>query len=138
MCTQKSGSVKETNSLRTVGSPWMLDARTQEATKGGNDGGPRTTSAAVRSFVLISRLLIKPQPPKNKARKGEGEKMEGRVGIFPYAFPYGRGTATENWWTGGETMERLTMRADQRNEGRWRGRELKRMKRQVKRERERY
>lgn len=60
----------------------MLDARTQEATKGGNDGGPRTTSAAVRSFVLISRLLIKPQPPKNKARKGEGEKMEGRVPAF--------------------------------------------------------
>lgn len=51
----------------------MLDAREAEGRKQrGHDKRP------VRSFVLISRLLIKPQPqPKNKARKGEGENGMG-------------------------------------------------------------
>lgn len=109
--------------------------------------GEETTGARgarpVRSFVLISRLLIKPQPPKNKAGKGDGGNGMGwrgkgrRVGIFPYhSFPGYR-----NGDRDGETLdwgEGTVERAGQRNEGRREGAvELKGIKRHEKERRER-
>lgn len=125
---QKSGKrIKETNSLRIVGSPWMLDARTQEATKGGN--GRAQQAPRCVSFVLISRLLIKPQPPKNKARKGEGEK-NGRAGRHFSVCVSIRPRNCDRKLGGDYGAAGYEGRPTKRG----RGRELKRMKRQVKRE----
>lgn len=77
----------------------------------------------VRSFVLISRLLIKPQPPKNKARKGEGENGMGwrkrkgedrHFSILQFPGYRERRQRRERLDWGEETMERDEGRATKR------------------------